>query len=362
MICAPDGGIIDDLIVYRLGRDRFLVVANAATRAVVSDALAERLAGGRAVLDDRSLATGARRDPGPALASRSSRRSPTSTSTALRYYAIAEGHVAGHPGAVARTGYTGEDGFELFVDDGAAGELWDALLDAGRDADGVAGRPRRARHAPPRGRACRSTATSSTATTNPFEAGLGRVVKLDKPGDFVGRAALEKVAARRARRSGSSGCRSTGRGIARHGYPVLAGERRDRRRHQRHAVADPRRAHRDGVRRAGRCRAGYDARRRDPRRAGPRAGRPAAVLPEARSPDVSRARADLRYTKDHEWVRVDGDEATVGITDYAADQLGDVVFVELPAVGKALEAARDVRRRRVGQGRERPVRARRAAR
>jgi glycine cleavage system H protein len=47
--------------------------------------------------------------------------------------------------------------------------------------------------------------------------------------------------------------------------------------------------------------------------------------------------ADLRYTKDHEWVRVDGDEATVGITDYAAGQLGDIVFVELPDVGRSLE-------------------------
>jgi len=46
---------------------------------------------------------------------------------------------------------------------------------------------------------------------------------------------------------------------------------------------------------------------------------------------------DLRYTKDHEWIRVDGDEATVGITAYAADQLGDIVFVELPAVGRSLE-------------------------
>ncbi len=47
---------------------------------------------------------------------------------------------------------------------------------------------------------------------------------------------------------------------------------------------------------------------------------------------------DLRYTKEHEWVRVDGDEAVVGITQFAADQLGDIVFVELPAVGKALGA------------------------
>jgi glycine cleavage system H protein len=46
--------------------------------------------------------------------------------------------------------------------------------------------------------------------------------------------------------------------------------------------------------------------------------------------------SDLRYTKDHEWVRLDGDEATVGITDYAAGQLGDIVFVELPETGRTL--------------------------
>jgi glycine cleavage system H protein len=47
--------------------------------------------------------------------------------------------------------------------------------------------------------------------------------------------------------------------------------------------------------------------------------------------------ADLRYTKDHEWVKVDGDTATIGVTDFAANQLGDVVFVDLPAVGRAVE-------------------------
>ena len=49
--------------------------------------------------------------------------------------------------------------------------------------------------------------------------------------------------------------------------------------------------------------------------------------------------ADLRYTRDHEWLRVEGDEATIGITDYAAGELGDVVFVELPEVGASLEQA-----------------------
>jgi glycine cleavage system H protein len=52
------------------------------------------------------------------------------------------------------------------------------------------------------------------------------------------------------------------------------------------------------------------------------------------------APSDLRYTRDHEWIRVDGDEATVGITQYAADQLGDIVFVELPDAGRDLEEAK----------------------
>jgi glycine cleavage system H protein len=49
---------------------------------------------------------------------------------------------------------------------------------------------------------------------------------------------------------------------------------------------------------------------------------------------------DLRYTRDHEWVRLEGDKATVGITQYAADQLGDIVFVELPDAGRTVEGAK----------------------
>ena len=62
---------------------------------------------------------------------------------------------------------------------------------------------------------------------------------------------------------------------------------------------------------------------------------------------------DLRYTKEHEWVRVEGDLATVGITDYAAEQLGDIVFVELPELGRTVDPVRARRRDRVGQGRQR---------
>jgi aminomethyltransferase len=219
MIVAPDGGIIDDLIVYRLAADRFLVVANASNARTVSDALAERITGFKAVLDDRSLAMALVAIQGPR--SVDIVRPLTDVDLdALRYYAIAEGTVAGIKALVARTGYTGEDGFEVFVDTNRAVELWDALMAAGSGA-GLA----------PIGLGARDTLRLEAGmplygneldrTTNPYEANLGRVVKLDKPGDFIGRTALEKVA-----RDGVArrlvGLAMRGRGIARHGYPVLA--------------------------------------------------------------------------------------------------------------------------------------------
>ena len=223
MIVAPDGGILDDLIVYRLADDRFMVVANASNAAVVSDALAERLAGTRAVLDDHSLATGLVAVQGPR--SVDILRPLTDVDLdGLRYYAIADGQVAGIPAQVARTGYTGEDGFEVFVDTARTGDLWDALLPAITAVDGR-----------PVGLGARDTLRLEAGMplygneldreTTPFDAGLGRVVKLDKPGDFVGRAALEKVAADGPRRR-LVGLVVEGRGIARHGYPVHAGDRR----------------------------------------------------------------------------------------------------------------------------------------
>jgi aminomethyltransferase len=220
MICAPDGGILDDLIVYRLAEDRFMVVANASNARTVSDALAERLDGFRAVLDDRSLATGLVAVQGPRAVDIVQPLTDLDL-RAIRYYGIAEGTVAGIAAQVARTGYTGEDGFELFVDVDRAGELWDTLLEAGRPHGQV-----------PVGLGARDTLRLEAGmplygneldrTTNPFEAGLGRVVKLSKPGDFVGRAALERVVRDGVQRQ-LVGLEMRDRGIARHGYPVLAG-------------------------------------------------------------------------------------------------------------------------------------------
>jgi aminomethyltransferase len=223
MICAPDGGVIDDLIVYRLGPQRFLVVANAGNAAVVSEELAARLGRWRAVVDDRSLATSLVAIQGPRAAEILAPLTGIDLS-ALRYYAIVEGVVAGVPALVARTGYTGEDGFEVFVEWARGPAVWTALAEAGAAAGVIAC-----------GLGARDTLRLEAGMplygneldrqTNPFEAGLGRVVKLEKPGEFVGREALAKVA-----RDGPAkrlvGLKITGRGIARHGHPVLAGERR----------------------------------------------------------------------------------------------------------------------------------------
>ena len=131
--------------------------------------------------------------------------------------------MAGVPALVARTGYTGEDGFEVFVDAAAGTTIWDALLDAGRGA-GVA----------PVGLGARDTLRLEAGMplygnelgpdTTPFEAGLGRVVKLAKEGGFVGRDALARAAEAGPRRQ-LVGLVVRGRGIARHGYEVWSGDR-----------------------------------------------------------------------------------------------------------------------------------------
>jgi aminomethyltransferase len=222
MIVAADGGILDDLIVYRLGSERYLVVANASNAQVVSDLLAERIRPFKAVLDDRSLATALVAIQGP-LSVEILRPLTDVDLDSLRYYAIAEGAVAGVTALLARTGYTGEDGFEIFVDTAHAVDVWDALMAAGSD-----------RGLRPIGLGARDTlrleagmplyGNELDAETNPYEAGLGRVVKLDKPDDFVGRAALERVARDGVARK-LVGLVLRGRGIARHGYPIHADDR-----------------------------------------------------------------------------------------------------------------------------------------
>lgn len=229
MIVDEHGGVLDDLVVYRLAPERFVVVANASNVAVVREALRERLAGFDAALDDASLRTALVAVQGPrAQEVVASQTEPADVDAvrALRYYAAVPATVAGLPALVARTGYTGEDGFELFVEAADAPALWRALLAAGAPHGLV-----------PAGLSARDSLRLEAGmplygneldrTTTPYDAGLGRVVRLDKtdadgnPLPFVGRDALAGRADSQPARV-LVGLQGLGRRAARHGYAVLA--------------------------------------------------------------------------------------------------------------------------------------------
>lgn len=197
MICREDGGILDDLIVYRLGDTEYMVVANAGNAQIVLDAIIERAKGFDATVRDD-------RDAYALIAVQGPQSSGILASVTdadlegLKYYAGLPGTVAGVPALIARTGYTGEDGFELFVEPRYAESLWRALTAAGESVGLV-----------PCGLSCRDTLRLEagmplyghelTTALTPFDAGLGRVVKFEKTtndGRFVGRDALTEAAER----------------------------------------------------------------------------------------------------------------------------------------------------------------------
>jgi len=218
LICAPDGGVIDDLIVYRLADEEFMVVANAGNRHNVVAALTERVAGFTDVTvtdesDDWALI--ALQGPNSAAILQ-----PLTTVdlSEVKYYSITAGTVAGIDVLIGRTGYTGEDGFELFTPASKAAEMWQTLL-ATDVADVMAC-----------GLACRDTLRLEAGMPlygqeldlehNPYEAGFAKVVKLEREVDFVGKAALAELAAAPLTRR-LIGLQGEGKRAARHGYEVF---------------------------------------------------------------------------------------------------------------------------------------------
>lgn len=196
MIVRPDGGILDDLITYRLGDEEFLVVPNAANTGTVVAALRERAEGFDVTLADESTQTALVAVQGPRaeeiLLSLLEEQDREALRT-LKYYAALTATVAGVADVlIARTGYTGEDGFELFTPNANASALWDAALEAGRE-HGIR----------PAGLAARDSLRLEAAMPlygnelsedlTPIDAGLGVLVSKKKEGDFVGRAALSAV-------------------------------------------------------------------------------------------------------------------------------------------------------------------------
>ena len=215
-MCRPDGGIVDDLLVYRYA-DHYMVVVNAANLAGDFAWLRDHCPAGVA-LTDRSDQTALLAVQGPSAARLLTGHVPAAALD-LGYYRFTTGNLFGVPATVSRTGYTGEDGFELYFDPAHATTVWDGLVAAG----GPHGLE-------PIGLGARDTlrlemgymlyGNDIDTTTSPLEAGLGWTVKLAK-GDFEGSEALQKQKAEGLARK-LVGFQLEGRRVPRHGMKILA--------------------------------------------------------------------------------------------------------------------------------------------
>jgi aminomethyltransferase len=216
--CNAQGRILDDLIVYRLEDEKVLVVCNASNRDKIVEHFAKNLGLGTP-WNDVSDAWALLALQGPNAAAVMKDLGAPQSVLDLPSFHVARAGVGGVDLWAARTGYTGEDGFELFCASEDAVTLWKGLLASG-ESHGLR----------PVGLGARDTlrlearlmlyGNDITEETHPLEAGLGWVVKLDA-GDFVGRDALRAVKAAGLDRK-LVGFEMTGRGIARHGYPIVA--------------------------------------------------------------------------------------------------------------------------------------------
>jgi aminomethyltransferase len=223
LMCGDDGGVIDDLVVCRMAETRYMLVVNAANRDKDAAWIRSRLAA--AWIRTRQTAGVSFEDVSDSLAQMALQGPESaailaslSTSIPEKYYTLREnGRVAGIDCIVSRTGYTGETGFELYCPPEKAENLWEALLEAGRDRGLI-----------PCGLGARDTLRLEAAmplyghemdeSVTPFEAGLGFAVKMDKPG-FIGKQALVLKQANPSRVR--VGLRVTGKGIVREGADLF---------------------------------------------------------------------------------------------------------------------------------------------
>ena len=215
VLCYPHGTIVDDLTVYRVGDDRYMLTVNAGNIDKDWAWVTEHARDAR--WRNASEGTGLIAVQGPTAEALVGRLADRDVTT-IGYYRFARGAVAGVPTLISRTGYTGEDGFELYAPADRTARLWKALMDAGR-ADGVTAIGLGARDTLRLEMKYALYGNDIDETTNALEAGLGWVVKPAK-GDFIGREALEKIRAEGVRRR-LVGIEMVDKAVARHGYPVL---------------------------------------------------------------------------------------------------------------------------------------------
>jgi aminomethyltransferase len=218
LLCYEHGGIVDDLTLYRLADDAFMMTVNAAN--IDKDwAWVTRHLDGRVEARNVSEETGLIAVQGPRAEAPVGRLADLDV-TRIGYYRFARGQVAGAPALISRTGYTGEDGFELYLPAGETERVWQALLTEGKGEGAM-----------PVGLGARDTlrlemkyalyGNDIDETTNALEAGLGWVVKPAK-GEFMGGEAIEQVRAQGVRRR-LVGFEMVDRAVARHGYGILHG-------------------------------------------------------------------------------------------------------------------------------------------
>ncbi len=219
VLCYPDGGIVDDLVVYRL-TDHWLLVVNGANNDKDTAWLEEHLEGD-VRMENVTLKMAQLAVQGPKAEAVLQPLSSIDLSP-IGFYWAAPGEIAGVPTLISRTGYTGEDGFELYFPADAGEKVWDAVFEAGAGDD-----------IEPIGLGARDTlrlemkyalyGNDIDKTTNPVEAGLSFVTALDKPGGFIGSDVLQQVKADKPKRRLVC-LQMADRGIPRPHYKILAGD------------------------------------------------------------------------------------------------------------------------------------------
>ena len=220
VMCHPDGGIVDDLLVYR-DQEGYMCVVNAGRRDVDLEWMSQCLSGPDAQVTDVSAETALLAVQGPRAKAIVQSLSSVAELDAIRYYHHHFGEVAGVPVRISRTGYTGEDGFELYASAADAERLWSAILEAGSPHGLI-----------PAGLGARDTLRLEAGfrlygqdideASDPLSAGLGWVVKPAK-GPFIGSEALAAIAA--APPLAFIGMKLGPREIPRHGHPIYRGSR-----------------------------------------------------------------------------------------------------------------------------------------
>ena len=212
VVCYEDGGTVDDVIVYRRPDD-FLVVVNASNREKDLDHFRANTGDLDVEISDETEEWALLALQGPEAPDLLQDRTGTDLST-LKPFRFAEGEVAGAKTIISRTGYTGEDGFELYLPSDDAPRVWRELLEAGATPAGLGARDTLRLEA-----GMCLYGNELDPETTPLEAGIGFAVHLDKEQEFIGQDALRKEKEEGLRKK-LVGFEVEGRGIARHDHPV----------------------------------------------------------------------------------------------------------------------------------------------